>query len=123
MFIGCTYENITLDFHELEAVFAQNKPDWKAALENVKGVYLIVDKSNGIKYVGSAYGDAGIWSRWSAYMSTGHGGNAELKKIIRDKGIKYARKNFRLSLLECRAMKTDDATIIDRGKLLEGSTY
>jgi hypothetical protein len=30
-------------------------------LENVKGVYLIVDKSNGKMYVGSAYGDTGIW--------------------------------------------------------------
>lgn len=110
----CGYENINHDFHKLEAVFKQNKPDWKAALENVKGVYLIVDKSNGKKYVGSAYGDAGIWSRWSTYMSTGHGYSDELTKIITDKGIKYARENFRLSLLEYRSMKTDDATIIDR---------
>jgi hypothetical protein len=33
----------------------QGKADWKAALENVKGVYLIVDRSHGKMYVGSAY--------------------------------------------------------------------
>lgn len=110
----CGYENINHDFQKLESVFKQNKLDWKTALENVKGVYLIVDKSNGKKYVGSAYGGAGIWSRWSTYMSTGHGYTDELTKLIKAKGIKYARENFRLSLLEHRPMKTDDATIIDR---------
>jgi len=110
----CGYENINHDFDRLQAIFASNKPDWKAALENVKGVYLIIDKNNGKKYVGSAYGDMGIWSRWSTYMTTGHGYNDELTKIIDEKGLDYARENFRLSLLEYRPMKTDDEKIIER---------
>ena len=65
------YENINHDFSLLEAVFRSNRPDWKAALESVKGVYLIVDKSNGKKYVGSAYGAFGLWRRWGCYIDTG----------------------------------------------------
>lgn len=110
----CGYENICHDFPLLETVVKTNRPDWKAALQNVKGVYLIADKSNGRKYVGSAYGESGIWARWSAYVGTGHGWNDELLSLIRKEGKGYARRNFRVSLLEHRPMKTDDRTIIER---------
>lgn len=110
----CGYENIEHSFSVLESIFVQKKQDWKSALENVKGVYLIVDKSNGKKYVGSAYGESGIWSRWACYIGTGHGWNDELTKIIKAEGVDYARKNFQLSILEYRSMKTDDKIIIDR---------
>jgi hypothetical protein len=108
------YENIRHDFHSLETIFRTHRQDWKAALSNVKGVYLIADKQNGRKYVGSAYGDTGIWSRWSCYMGTGHGWNDELTRLIDKEGIEYARENFRISLLEYRPAKTDDAVIIER---------
>jgi hypothetical protein len=110
----CGYENVEHGFSQLEVIFRQNKPDWKSALENVKGVYLIVDRSNGKMYVGSAYGDSGIWSRWACYIGTGHGWNDDLTKLINANGIDYARKNFYLSVLEFRSMRTDDKTIIDR---------
>jgi hypothetical protein len=108
------YENILLDFPALETIIRTDRPDWKAALMNVKGVYLIVDKSNGKKYVGSAYGDFGVWARWSSYVWTGHGWNDELTKLIDRAGIEYARQNFRLSLLEYRPAKTDDQVIRQR---------
>lgn len=108
------YENINIDFPELESIFKFQKNDWKTALESVKGVYAIFDKSNGRKYIGSAYGDFGIWSRWSVYAGSGHGFNNELTKIISDKGIEYARKNFRFCLLEYRPARTDDLIIIGR---------
>ena len=110
----CGYENIKHGFSQLEAIFKQNKQDWKAALQNVKGVYLIVDKKNGKMYVGSAYGESGIWSRWSCYIGTGHGWNDELTILIKANGIDYARENFQFSILEYRPMKTDDQVIIDR---------
>lgn len=108
------YEKINHDFHILENIFLLGKQDWKAALENVKGVYLIMDKNNGKKYVGSAYGDAGIWSRWSCYMDNGHGYNDELTKLIEEKGKDYARQNFKFALLEYRPMKTDDEDVRKR---------
>lgn len=109
------YENIDIDFKALEHIYAVEKTDWKAALENVKGVYLITDISNGKKYVGSAYGAEGIWSRWNSYVRTkGHGGNDDLVRLIKQKGTGYAQKNFKISLLEYRPAKTDDAVIIDR---------
>lgn len=108
------YENINHDFNILTPIFINEKPDWKSALENVKGVYVIMDKSNGKKYIGSAYGDSGIWSRWSCYIGTGHGWNDELTKIIEQEGYDYAKNNFRLALLEYRSMKVDDKIIIER---------
>ena len=112
--VFCGYENINHDFHVLENIFQAGKPDWKAALGNVKGVYVITDRTNGKRYVGSAYGDSGIWSRWSCYMGTGHGHNDELTRLITREGMDYARTNFQFSLLEYRPMKTDDRDIIAR---------
>jgi len=108
------YENINHDFALLIPVFKNENKDWKAALANIKGVYVITDKSNGKTYIGSAYGDSGIWSRWSCYIGTGHGWNDELTKLIKERGYDYARDNFKLSLLEYRSMKVDDKVIIER---------
>jgi hypothetical protein len=68
------YEDIDLSFEEIETLVRNSRLDWKAALESVKGVYLITDTKTGKRYVGSAYGESGIWSRWCAYAATGHGG-------------------------------------------------
>ncbi|EIC19487.1 GIY-YIG nuclease family protein [Thiorhodovibrio frisius] len=110
----CGYEKIDHEFSSVELIMRENRPDWKAALENVKGVYLITDKHTGKRYVGSAYGASGIWSRWSCYIGTGHGWNDEMTKLIQAKGIDYARSNFKFTLLEYRPMKTDDHVLIER---------
>jgi hypothetical protein len=88
------FERINHDFGTLEAVFGAERPDWKAALQSMKGVYVISDRSNGKQYIGSAYGDAGIWSRWACWVGTGHGWNDELVKLVQTKGPKYARESF-----------------------------
>ena len=85
----------------------------------MKGVYLIADKNNGKKYVGSAYGEYGIWSRWCTYAGTAHGGNDQLVDLIEKEGFDYARKFFQLSLLEIWPMRTDDETIINERISLE----
>ena len=108
------YENVSHNFDVLETIFQNHRPDWMAALQNVKGVYLVADKRNGKRYVGSAYGGSGVWSRWSCYIGTGHGWNDELTKLIEREGLEYARKHFRISLLEYRPAKTDDQVIFDR---------
>jgi hypothetical protein len=110
----CGFENINHDFKILKHIFKINKDDWKTALMNIKGIYLLTDKKTGKMYVGSAYGESGIWSRWACYLSTSHGWNDELMKLIREKGDKYAHENFKLSLLEYHNMKTADEKIIER---------
>ena len=112
--IFCGYEKINHDFNILEAIFGNERLDWKTALSSVKGVYLICDKSNGKKYVGSAYGESGIWSRWACYIGTGHGWNDELTKLIDQKSTEYARKNFKFSILEIMPVTLADEAILAR---------
>lgn len=108
------YDNVLLPFNMLELLVKNQKQDWITALENVKGVYVIVDRSNGKKYVGSAYGDYGIWSRWSCYATTGHGYNDGLVDLIKTKGLEYVRENFQFSILEVISMRAADDFIIRR---------
>ena len=110
----CGYENVSQDFFMLEVIYKNERTDWKTALENVKGVYVIADKKTGKKYVGSASSEKGIWSRWSEYMDNGHGGNKELVGLLKDAGMEYAREHFRITLIECWPFKTDDNTITKR---------
>ncbi len=93
------YNNVTIRHGKLKIIAAQNEATWKTALSNVKGVYLISDSLTGKLYVGSATGEGGIWQRWQSYAVTGHGGNSELKALIKSKGFEYA-ENFQYSILE-----------------------
>ena len=107
------YENIYLDFNYLKTIIENEEITWKTALQNVKGVYLIGDRMSGKLYVGSAYGNDAFWSRWAQYCSNGHGGNIELKRIIKERGENYAQ-NFYFSILEIWASTTNDNEIIVR---------
>jgi len=108
------YEDIDLSFEELETLVRNDRPDWKAALESIKGIYLISDITTGKRYVGSAYGDQGIWSRWCAYIESGHGGNVELRELVTDPTLDYCRANFRFALLEHRPSRTPEEVILGR---------
>ena len=96
------------------------RSDWKAALSSIKGVYVISDNKNGKQYVGSAYNDTGIWSRWADYIATGHGGNAKLTKLIDKETIDYARKNFRFSLVEVMQMTATEEKVRERESYWKG---
>ena len=108
------FDDIDLSFQELEALVKNARPDWMSALESMKGIYLISDTKTGKRYVGSAYGDQGIWSRWCAYVGSGHGGNVELRALVSDPTFTYCRTNFRFALLEHRPSRTEDRIILDR---------
>lgn len=108
------FEDIDLSFEELETLVRNSRPDWKAALASVKGVYLISDTKTGKRYVGSAYGDQGIWSRWCGYIATGHGGNVELRALVSVPSLDYCRKWFRFAVLEYRPGPTSDEVILSR---------
>lgn len=111
------YSNINHSYTILENLWLDSKPDWVTALTHCRGVYLITDVRTGHRYVGSAYGEEGIWSRWGNYFSSGgHAGNKLLKKLLSGKksGIDYARKNFQISLLEQASSRDSEQYIIQR---------
>ena len=108
------FDAIDVSFAELEMLVRNARPDWMAALASVKGVYLISDILTGKRYVGSAYGAEGIWSRWCGYVASGHGGNVELRELVSEPSLDYCRKAFRFSLLEHRSSATPDEVVIDR---------
>ena len=108
------YEGIDISFEEIETLVRNDRPDWKTALESMKGVYLITDTKTNKRYVGSARGESGIWSRWRSYVHTGHGGNVELKALVTNPNLNYCRANFRFALLEHRPFRTSDEHILER---------
>ncbi len=102
------YDNVNLSWEELSNVLS--KENWKTALQNQKGVYLITDTSNGKQYVGSAYGENMLLGRWESYINTYHGGNIELKQLK----SKHIIQNFRYSILDIFKSTVDDKFIISR---------
>lgn len=92
------YFDLILDYNELKEIVLNQYNDWKKVLSVIKGVYLINDTKTGRLYVGSAYGEDGIWGRWSDYITSGgHGGNKTLKELI-EKDTNYS-ENFQFSIL------------------------
>jgi hypothetical protein len=107
------YSATMLTKRHLDIVVAQAVDSWRSALLNVAGVYLIADRHSGKLYVGSATGDGGIWARWCAYSKTGHGGNAELRVLLREKGANYA-DNFQFGVLEIAGTHADEGDVLIR---------
>ena len=104
MFPG--FNKINHTFKEMQNLI--NKPEWKAALSNQKGIYMLIDMKTGKQYVGSAYGEHSLWQRWSCYLNTGHGGDKELIKLGKD----YILENFKMIVLERCADDLSNTEII-----------
>ena len=110
-FLG--FDQVNIDYKTLKYIVSDNILSWKSALSNVKGIYLIVDTLTGKQYVGSAYGEECIWHRWANYAKDGHGGNVELKEVLRKNGEEY-KYNFKYSILEVCNMNLGNEYIIGR---------
>ncbi len=78
--------------------------DWAARLCEWRGVYLIVDERDGVRYVGSAYGAENLLGRWSSHVSGEAGVTAELQKRAVDR--------FRFSILELVAPDADPELVV-----------
>lgn len=94
------WDQFVVDWKELSLLPAT----WRAALSQWRGIYLIIDQSDGRQYVGSAYGQENILQRWVGYARTGHGGNKLLR--ARDPA------NFRFSILQRVSPDLDDSSVI-----------
>ncbi len=76
-----SYGQVRLAYQDLKKMvqYPDTNLTWIKALSSVNGIYLIQETLSGKFYVGSAYGEQGIYSRWSTYAQNGHGGNLELQ--------------------------------------------
>jgi hypothetical protein len=93
------YNGVRLSHKILKMIVHSSEESWRSALSSVSGVYLVMDSETGKGYVGSAYGEGGIWQRWSRYADKGHGGDAELIALLEEKGTSYA-EHFQYAVLE-----------------------
>lgn len=104
------YSDFILNFSELTEIVKNQYSDWKKMLSVTKGIYLISDTKSGKLYVGSAYGEDGIWGRWSKYVSTnGHGDNKTLKELIRMNSDYGKYFQFSILMLLPRTITVDEA--------------
>lgn len=108
------HDRINHSFGVLETAVKQDWTDWRGALQFMKGVYVIHDHETGQAYVGSAYGDTGIWARLCQYVDSLHGGNIALRELVGQKGPDYARRNLHFALLEFWSMRTADEDVLTR---------
>ena len=96
------WDRLTVNWKELALLPAS----WCAQLREWRGVYLIIDQSDGKQYVGSACGSENILQRWKDYARTGHGGN----KLLRERDP----STFRFSILQ---RVSPDLPIADVGRI------
>lgn len=93
------YSRVLVSLRTLTRIVKEGVASWEVALSSVGGVYLITDTITGGLFVGSACGEGGFWKRWSRYAGNGHGGNQELRQLLRRNGREYAYA-FQYSILE-----------------------
>ena len=109
------YENVRLSYPLLKNIVDRQLPGWVDALRNQKAVYLITDTKTGKLYVGSATSQTGmLLQRWSSYAADGHGGNVELRELVKQQGFDYVKDNFQYSILENYNARMDDGYILKR---------
>lgn len=111
VFVG--FENLVLTYDELKTIFDNSAVDdtWQTALSSVYAVYLIVDLVSGKQYVGSAYGQDGLWGRWSTYVATHHGGNKKMIDLLKDDPERYHQLQF--SVLQILPKTVVDSEVIN----------
>lgn len=109
------YDWVCLPFEKLQLILKNEMKDWLTALSNQKAVYLLTDTKTGKGYVGSATSENGmLLKRWQDYIYTGHGGNKDLRCLVREQGVDYIKKYFQFSILENYNAKVADNDVIAR---------
>lgn len=96
-----SWHELVLTWNELQAV----PRSLKDRLSQWRGVYFILDTTDGRGYVGSAYGKENIHGRWQNYAKTGHGGNKRLRT--------RESENLRFSILQRVSPDTEPSEVIE----------
>ena len=76
------FDALRLDYPQLHAVLREHRyAAGRTALSSVIGIHLITDTRDGSHYIGKADGAENLLQRWTAYGTTGHGNNVELRNL------------------------------------------
>lgn len=101
------YEQVHLSFQELKDIIDDDNIEWKTPLSKVCGVYLITTPKG--LYIGSAYGNNGIWNRWKEYSQLNNL-SVEIKALVEtDSRI---CNDFEFSLLKVLPKKTNEKDVM-----------
>lgn len=111
------FDHVLLTHHELrEMIESHRYADWRAAMREVQGIYLITDTTSGQCYVGKADGGERLFGRWAAYARTGDGGNVALRELLNASGhpnrLDHAR-HFQFSILRVFGPSTSPTEVND----------
>lgn len=106
------FENLILTYDELKEIIENEQvyEAWHTALSSVNAIYLIVDRSTGRQYVGSAYGKNGLLGRWMEYVKTRHGDNKRMKDLLNTDSDRYHQ--FQFSILQILQKNITDEEVI-----------
>lgn len=95
LFVESQFEPIMPDWRSLALTAPEIRSipeSWSRRLADWRGVYLIVDQSDGARYVGAAYGKENLLGRWRQHVKNETGITKELAK--------RETSGFRFSILE-----------------------
>lgn len=109
------YNTVNLSYRLLRTVVRKNISQWKAALSNVGGVYLVTDNHTGKLFVGSAHGGDTIWHQWVSFAISGHADVKTLRRLLSSEAGDY-QFNFRFSILEVCDLNTSRDYVDSRAK-------
>ncbi len=104
------YYKVMLSYAQLSSMVSHpdSNREWERMLSSVSGIYILLDRHSGLQYVGSAYGNGGIWARWRNYVRSPSGGNVRLKKLLAANPDRYRQFQFSiLRVLEPDATKDE----------------
>lgn len=93
------FDDVILTYKELKKIvdYPDASREWHEMLSSIFAIYLILDTTTGMQYIGSAYGQDGLLGRWRQYAQTGHGDNKILKSLLDNDSEGY--KHFQYSIL------------------------
>ena len=102
-FLG--YEHISSSYADLQERLKQDS--WQHHLSTIYGIFLITDRKTGKAYVGSVYGNSGVYGCWATYMSSGYDKeerenstypNNQLRQLAKTQRLAYIQENFQHAL-------------------------
>ncbi|MBN2893297.1 MAG: GIY-YIG nuclease family protein [Bacteroidales bacterium] len=109
---------IKLSAQELKTIInnPQTHSKWYESLTRLQAVYMILDKKTGNQYIGTTYGQNGLWQRWENYAKGDFtGGNKELIDL-KEKDNNF-HDNFQYSILEVLSKNASQKECVDAESL------